>query len=336
MSRLSFLAAISSRLKETKPALFPFVLPLRLPQRISPEGFLKRLEVLDRERLGLAESVHVCPHVIDPDALRVGLIALASGEKYDIGLHALRVEDPGRKSQDRMNVAKLHHPIPQPTAHTVFKQDVVGNHDGGAASGLERSNDVLNEGELLIRSVCRYREIGSGRPSSALLRAEGRICENEVGLADPFAVGRERVPALHHAFDAMEHEVHQAEPVCVGNKLDPNESVIPLKESLGFFQGIEIISLVLDVTIRRDEEASRAGCGVLDNFSRLGFHQANHAIDQGAWREVLPRTGLFLRCILLQQTFIEIAESFFPRRKPVELVDCSVSASRFVGFLSFV
>src|ERR1035437_5369362 len=39
--------------------------------------------------------------------------------------------------------------------------------------------------------------------------------------------------------------------------------------------------------------------------------------------EVLPCPGFLLRCVLLQQPFVEVPEPFFSGREPVELVDCS-------------
>ena len=52
-----------------------------------------------------------------------------------------------------------------------------------------------------------------------------------------------------------------------------------------------------------------------------GFIKANDAIDQRARREILPRPGFFLGGVLLQKTFIEIAEALFARGEPIELVD---------------
>ena len=220
-----------------------------------------------------------------------------------------------------MNVAKLHHPTPQPSADIILEQHVIGNHDRGAASRLERSDDVLNEGELLVRGVCRDRKIGPRRPSSAFLRAERRVRQDDIGFADPLTVRGKRVAALDHAFDAVKHEIHQAEPVRVGHELKPDEGVVPLKEGLRFRQLIEIVGLVLDVAIGGDQKPARAGGRVLHDFARLRLHQANDAIDQRARREILPCPGFLLGGVLFQQAFIEIAEALFARRKPVELVD---------------
>ena len=225
MSRLSFRAVICSRAKETKPPLLPFVLPFCLPERIVSESVLESFEVGDRERLGLAEGVHIGPHVVDPDALCVGLVGLASGE--ETGHWSSHPARRRFRSADAGSCERRRAPSSNSatSAHVVFEENVVGHHDGGPAARLERSNNVLNESELLIRGVCRDREIGPCRPPSALLRSEGWVRENEVSLADSLAVRRECVSALHHALDAMEHEVHQAEPVRVRHKLDSDERV---------------------------------------------------------------------------------------------------------------
>jgi len=56
-------------------------------------------EMLVREWSALAERRHVRAHVVDPDTLRVALVGLSAGEEEDVGLHALRVEDPGGQAQ---------------------------------------------------------------------------------------------------------------------------------------------------------------------------------------------------------------------------------------------
>ena len=68
------------------------------------------------------------------------------------------------------------------------KSTLSGKHDGGAAAGLERPVDVLQEAELLVG-----RRVGEVRPAwqaAALLGAEGRIGEDQRGLRQ-----RLRLPA---------------------------------------------------------------------------------------------------------------------------------------------
>ena len=78
---------------------------------------------------------------------------------------------------------------------------------------------------------------------------------------------------------------------------------------------------VLDVAVGGDQEAAGAGRRVLDDLAGLRLHQADHAVDQRARREVLAGAGLLLGGVLLQQALVEVAEPFLARGEPVELVD---------------
>ena len=56
----------------------------------------------------------------------------------------------------------------------------------------------------------------AGRPAAALLGAEGRVGQDEVGLGQaPRRPGESVSPLLDAALDAVQHQVHQAEPVRV-------------------------------------------------------------------------------------------------------------------------
>ncbi len=54
-------------------------------------------------------------------------------EEQDVGLHALRVEDTGRQSQQRVDVALLEQIAADGFAGSPFKQDIVRDDDGTAA-----------------------------------------------------------------------------------------------------------------------------------------------------------------------------------------------------------
>ena len=68
-------------IEEAKPTFFSAVLALRLPERICAEGFLEAPEVAGGDRMGLAESVHVRAHVVNPSAFRVALVSLPAREE---------------------------------------------------------------------------------------------------------------------------------------------------------------------------------------------------------------------------------------------------------------
>ena len=61
--------------------------------------------------------------------------------------------------------------------------------------------------------------------------------------------------------------------------------------------------------------------GVLHELARLRLHQRDHALDERARREVLPRAALLLLGVLLEQPLVEVAEPLGLGAVPVERVD---------------
>src|SRR5690606_40332629 len=64
----------------------------------------------------------------------------------------------------------------------------------------------------------------------------GRIGEHQVGLGKVLAVGREGITALDAAFNAVQHEVHQAQTVRVRHQLQSDECLVALEVRLRFGQ----------------------------------------------------------------------------------------------------
>src|SRR5262245_50835030 len=79
--------------EEAEPALVALILALRLAQRITAERLLEFFEIDNGQGARLAERVHIRAQVIDPDALRVAPIRLATGHEDNIRPHTLSVED---------------------------------------------------------------------------------------------------------------------------------------------------------------------------------------------------------------------------------------------------
>ena len=70
-----------------------------------------------------------------------------------------------------------------------------------------------------------------------------------------------------------------------------------------------------------DQKAPRAGGRIADAVTQLRLHQPDDHVDQHARGEVLAGTGFLFVGILLQQALVQVAEAFFLRVVPVELVD---------------
>ena len=77
----------------------------------------------------------------------------SSGRRTARSPSPLGVQDPGRKAEERVNVALVKELPPNGLARATLEEHVVGDDDGGAAVDLQ--DDVLDEVQLLV---------GGGRP----------------------------------------------------------------------------------------------------------------------------------------------------------------------------
>ena len=217
MSRLSPRAAICLAGEAAEAALLALVLPLGAADRVVAEGRFEGGEVLGAQRPRLAEGGHVGAHVVDPDGLGVALSVLRAGEEDHVGLDALRIEDAGRQAQDGVQVAPVHQHLRR-RRPPVLEQHVVRHDHGGAAAGLQRADDVLDKGELLVGGVGRHREVVARRAPPPFLVPKG-------GLVRIRSAGQRLRPrrtacrSVRVALDAVEHEVHEAEAMRVRHEL---------------------------------------------------------------------------------------------------------------------
>ena len=139
-----------------------------------------------------------------------------------------------------------------------------------------------------------------------------RLLPKRVAVADTGSVGV--------GLEPVQHQVHQRQPVGVLHVLHAVERIAPIHALLRLGPGVGV-AVLADVAVGGDEKAPGAGSGVLDDVVEPRPHHRHHAVDQRPGREVLAGAGLLLVGVLLQQPFVEIAESFLPRAVPVELVD---------------
>lgn len=83
----------------------------------------------------------------------------------------------------------------------------------------------------------------------------------------------------------------------------------------------QIISMVFDIAVSGNHETKSSAGRVIAPLTGLGSDKLRHDIDQNARREILPGTRLLLICVLLQEAFIQIAQTFLLGGVPVKLVD---------------
>ena len=202
-------------------------------ERVVAEDGFELGEVLARELRALAELRHVGAQVVDPDFLGVALVRFAAGEEQHIGLHALRIEDAGRQAQDGVQVALVHQVAADLLADIAFEQHVVGQHHGGATTGLQAAIDVLQEAELLVAGGIG--EIIAGGQAAAFLGAEGRIGQDQRGFGQRLRLrGRACRRSGCRPIDAVQHQVHQRQAVRVLHVLHAVEGVAAVLALLRF------------------------------------------------------------------------------------------------------
>ena len=71
-------------------------------------------------------------------------------KKRTFAFNPAGVEDAGGQPQQGVNVVLGEEPPSDGLPCPAFKEDVVGNDDGGAAVDLQRGGDVLDEVQLLV------------------------------------------------------------------------------------------------------------------------------------------------------------------------------------------
>lgn len=95
-------------------------------------GGFKVGEVASGEGGAFAELGDVGSEVVDPGGGGGGSL----GEEEDVGFDSLGVEDAGGESEDGVEVGFFHEVGADFGADVAFEEDVVGEDDGGAASGF--------------------------------------------------------------------------------------------------------------------------------------------------------------------------------------------------------
>ena len=283
------------------------------------KGFFKGFEFFAGEGGSFAEGRHIGAEVIDPDALGIGLFAASTREEEDVGFDALGVKDAGGEAKDGVKVTLLHEIIADIATGIVFKEDVIGEDDSGASVGLEVAVDMLEEGKLFVCGGVG--EIAACGHPAAFFGAKGGIAEDDIGGREGFAKGGEGITDEDIAVDVVEHEVHHGEAMGILDKFNAIKGLVALEEAELFGERGEVVGLLFDVFVGFDEKAARPCGGILDAFACFGSDDRNDAFDQGAGGEVLSSARFDLAGVLFEQAFVEVAESFASRLKPIERMD---------------
>ena len=276
----------------------------------------------------------VGPQVVDPELLGPGPL-IGSGlaiKEEDIRLHSLRVEDPGRQTQQRVDIGLLEQGSADCLPRPSLEEHVIWQDHGGAAMLLEDREDVLEEVELLVARA-RPEVIPINDEAllgllpcliddrHAALFTERRIGQDEIILAvlpcQTILGDHREITGIGLATNSVKEEIHRAKASDAVDQLDPVERAILELLLLLSVQG-EVLG---DVVMRGEEEASRAASWIADRLPWLGSHHIDHGGDQGTRGEVLSGTALHIGGILLKEAFVGISLDIDLEARPLLLVD---------------
>src|ERR1700687_1019958 len=109
--------------------------------------------------------------------------------------------------------------------------------------------------------------------------------------------------------------------MCVRHQLKTDQRIVALEECLRLGEVVEIVAVILDVAVCRDQKSAGSRGRVLNDLADPPLHKAADAVDQGARREVLARSRFLLGGVPLEKPFVEIAKSLLPAGEPVQPID---------------
>ena len=165
------------RKRPISPVSFRFCRDGGWPSGSLPKASSNSFEVVARQDGALAELRHVGAQVIDPDSLGVAFVFFAARKNRTL-VFTLRVEDPRRQAQDGVQVALVHEVGVGWTCRRCFKQDVVGEDNGGATPRLQPTIDVL-KAELLVAGW--EGEVARRQPAALLVPKGGLVSISVAG-----------------------------------------------------------------------------------------------------------------------------------------------------------
>ena len=243
-------------------------------------------------------------------------------KKQHVGFDALGVEDAGGQPEDGVQAAFVHQVAAHVGAYAGFKQHVVGQHHGGAATVFEVAHDVLQKGQLLVAGD--KRQVISRGAAAAFGGAKGRVAQHHVAVGQGAACAGQGVAQVHHAlvvaFHAVQQAVHQRQAPGAGDQLHANEGVVALELALALGQVVEVVGAFFDGAVGRNQKAAGACGGVLHGFARLGLDDLDDGVNQRARGEVLACAAFGFAGVLLQQAFVQIAQAVALGAEPVNAV----------------
>ena len=257
--------------------------------------------------------------VIDPQLLCPGLVAGRSAvEKEHVRFHPVGIENARGQAQQRVYVTFLEQPVSDGFGSAAFEEHVVRYYHCRTTIRFEKRHDMLHEVQLFVarrsnkivtlvdQTFLVTLAVAVHKHHAALL-TEGRIGEHHIecllGLLHKRIGDFDR--AMLSPADAMQVQVHQAEPRSVIDNLPAVEHVL---FHVAFLGTRELRMTLGYVLVYPQEEAARPAGGIADSHVRHGAHDFDDGTDERTWREILAElAALHIFSVLLEQPLINLA-----------------------------
>ena len=162
----------------------------------------------------------------------------------------------------------------------------------------------------------------TGSTLTALLGSKGRIRQNQMIVIHILPNIGKGIPQNNLTVNIMKHGIHQRQTVGIVYQFTTCKSFFPLKPGRICIQIIKFIRVFSHILAGGNHKAECTTGRIITAFTRLGFHQSCHHINQYPRGKILSCSGFLFICILFQQTFIQISKPFFPGGKPIQFIDC--------------
>ena len=150
------------------------------------------VEIRSLELVFFQREVLVGAEIVNPELFRPRLfLRRLSVEEKHIRLHALRVEDTGGQTQQRVHVGLLEQLAANGFPCSAFKQHVIRHDDRGPAVLLQDRENVLEEIELLVAG--RRPEVVAVDRQAFLLRLALLIDDGHAALLAERRIGHDHL-----------------------------------------------------------------------------------------------------------------------------------------------
>src|SRR5665213_2519031 len=227
-----------------------------------------------------------------------------------------------------MNVELLQQPLAQCLTGPALEQDIVRKDNGGSTVDVENRLDVLEEVQLLIGGrhpevVANYLKSVPGylpvSPNHRVRRFRAEWWVGEAHRPPPTGVSGQRVLNFDQTLtiwfpDAVQQHVHGGKSRSSVHEFGARYEVI---SQVFLLVGRQVLGISAGLFVRDQQETAGAARWIHYGVLHRRLDAVHHRLDEFAWCEVLPRTGLNVLGTLGEQTLVGITLDVHASGRPV-------------------